>query len=106
MGHHAARAVDFLDDVAGIGRDVLMRVELIFSAADQRLGEIHGIVLDEHERQVIAAADEELIHRDSIAVEHAIALQVLLFDVAGVDPQHVANPLAGGKPAPRVRRVL
>jgi hypothetical protein len=75
-------------------------------ALHQRLGEIHRILGDADARQDVSVTHEVLGQGRLVAHRQAVAADPALLDVRRADHQHVADPLARGKPLPGVRRDL
>ena len=73
--------------------------------AHERLGEVHRILHDGHQRQVVAVADEVLDERGLVAARHAVAAEPAFLQVRGRHLEHVAFPLAGRETLPAVLRV-
>src|SRR4029434_11209445 len=73
--------------------------------ADERLSEVHGILHDGDEREVLPVPDEVLGQRGLLAARHTVAAEPPFLEVSGRHLEHVAVPLARREALPRVLRV-
>ena len=104
--HGPLRPFDFLNDLAGIGRDLLVRIENEVGGADERFGEVHGIVDHDDPRQIVAVTHQVFGDARTVAAGNAIPANPSHLEMSGRDGQHIAFPPAGREPLPRMRRVL
>ena len=70
--------------------------------ADERLLEVHRVVDDRHQRELIAMPDEMLRHRRLGTCGNAVPLDDAVFHVRRRDRQAVALDLARGEAFPQV----
>ena len=94
--HVALGPHDLGHDRARVGRHLLREIEPILGAADQRLGQIHGVVRDDDPGQVVlvleAPPHQVLGQRRFVALRHAVAAVVVFLHVRRLDAQPVAFP--------------
>ena len=106
MRHVALLALDFGHVLTRIRRDLLMRIESPVRRTHERLGQIHRIRDHRDQRQVVVVAHEVLGEHGLVAARDAVAANPPHLQMRGRHRQHVAFPLAGREPLPRVRGVL
>jgi hypothetical protein len=73
--------------------------------ANERLGEIHRVLDDGDQGQILAMADEVLHESGLLAPRNAVAPKPALLEMSGGHLEHVAFPLTGREALPRVLRV-
>jgi hypothetical protein len=91
--------------ITGLHRQAFALGHRVGRRVDVRLVQINGIVDDGDDGEDVVVARNELRHGVHVARLRTAAPEEAVLEVRGRDLQRAANPLAGRKPGPRVRRV-
>src|SRR5262245_406139 len=96
----AGHFIDNLEKPSLIDRDV--RAADPMRRADKWLLEVHGVVHNGHQRELIAMPDEVLGHRRLGTGGNTVSLDDAVLHMGGRDGQAIAFDLSGRKPFPQV----
>src|SRR5262245_40142341 len=105
MWDQAFWPLNFSDHLARIRRDVLVQIELVVGRADERFGQINGVVHNRDDGQKVAVTYPMLCDRCQVTTRYAVATDVPFLEMGDCNRQHVTFPLAGRKAAPTMERI-